>query len=305
MHPQDYYQLKLPRLHWPIILLATQHAKSAPPNSFFQIFEATFKGAPPVVWKQQMEKTYIERYNKIHLFKRGTCIHQNTTEQSISTSFRSLPEIADYEPRFVDAQYERDPYWDDELPDQEKLEFVHNDKRMAGYLRRILHPLIFVKRFLKGGKCFSSKEQFFSILISIFPNVQSFLCFFAEKTSKYGRKSFFLETIPFETHSTAALPPLAILKKNRVSSGEVIYFFKRTQILTVLRSLTISVSAISATLPISALSVISKKKWQSRQSQHSSHSLQSLHFLHFLHCLTSLHSLHSLHSSHFSHSRQS
>ena len=45
-------------------------------------------------------------------------------------------------------------------------------------------------------------------------------------------------------HSTANLPPLAILKKNQVFVGEKtsIFFSKNTQILNVLANLTISVA---------------------------------------------------------------
>ena len=42
---------------------------------------------------------------------------------NFDTQFRPLPEIPAYDTYFFDPQYGFDPYWDEELYDQEKLEY--------------------------------------------------------------------------------------------------------------------------------------------------------------------------------------
>ena len=42
---------------------------------------------------------------------------------NFETQFRPLPEVVAYEAYFVDPQYGFDPYWDEELYDQDKLEY--------------------------------------------------------------------------------------------------------------------------------------------------------------------------------------
>ena len=61
----------------------------------------------------------------MQLIKKGTPTHQKTVTQNIPTPFRNLPEKPYREPQFIHPQYQRDPYWDDDLYDQEKLEFNH------------------------------------------------------------------------------------------------------------------------------------------------------------------------------------
>ena len=42
---------------------------------------------------------------------------------NFETQFRPLPEVVAYETYLVDPQYGLDPYWDDEIYDQDKLEY--------------------------------------------------------------------------------------------------------------------------------------------------------------------------------------
>ena len=42
---------------------------------------------------------------------------------NFDTHFRPLPEVVAYDPYFVDPQYGLDPYWDEEIYDQDKLEY--------------------------------------------------------------------------------------------------------------------------------------------------------------------------------------
>ena len=73
-----------------------------------------------------MKTADIERYNKTHLLKKQTPIHHRTVTQNTSTPFWPLPEITDHEPQFIDSHYQQDPYWNDDLYDQQKLEYKHN-----------------------------------------------------------------------------------------------------------------------------------------------------------------------------------
>ena len=42
---------------------------------------------------------------------------------NFDSQFRLLPEVVAYDAYFVDPQYGFDPYWDEELYDQDKLEY--------------------------------------------------------------------------------------------------------------------------------------------------------------------------------------
>ena len=57
----------------------------------------------------------------MHSIKKETPIHQETVEQKMPTPFWLLPQIPDYEPH-----YEQDPFWDDDLYSQDKLEYKQN-----------------------------------------------------------------------------------------------------------------------------------------------------------------------------------
>ena len=62
----------------------------------------------------------------MHLFKKETPKHHKTVRQNIPTPFRTLPQIPDYEPQFIDPHCGQDPYWKDDLSDHDKLEYKHN-----------------------------------------------------------------------------------------------------------------------------------------------------------------------------------
>ena len=70
-------------------------------------------------------------------------------------------------------------------------------------------PSHFCEQGFWKDKCFLKKTLF---VISKFSNVQKFL-FFAKKLRNLGGKKYFWEIIIFDTHSTANLLPLPILKK--------------------------------------------------------------------------------------------
>ena len=71
-----------------------------------------------------METAYIERCNNMHLIKKETLSRRQS--QRKSTPFRPLPEIPENEPPFFDAQYQRDTWWNDDLYEQEKRDFMNN-----------------------------------------------------------------------------------------------------------------------------------------------------------------------------------
>ena len=81
-------------------------------------------GIPSVVWQQQMEKAYIRRYNSMHIIHKTFPTYEYDYTDNFGTYFRPLPEVVAYDPYFVDPQYGFDPYWDEEVYDQDKLEYT-------------------------------------------------------------------------------------------------------------------------------------------------------------------------------------
>ena len=80
-------------------------------------------GTPSVFWQQQMEKAYIRRYNIMHMTHETLSTYNYDYTHNFDTQFRPLPEIVAYDIYFVDPQYGLDPYWDEDLYDQEKMEY--------------------------------------------------------------------------------------------------------------------------------------------------------------------------------------
>ena len=72
-----------------------------------------------------MEKAYIRRYNNMHILQKIFPTYEYHYTDDFETPFRSLPEVVAYDAYFVDPQYGFDPYWEEELYDQDKLE--HKD----------------------------------------------------------------------------------------------------------------------------------------------------------------------------------
>ena len=70
-----------------------------------------------------MEKTYIQRYNNMHMIHEALRTYEYEYTDNFDTNFRPLPEVVTYDAYFVDPQYGLDPYWDEELYDQDKLEY--------------------------------------------------------------------------------------------------------------------------------------------------------------------------------------
>ena len=71
-----------------------------------------------------MEKAYIRRYNNMHMIHKTLSTYDYDYTDNFDTQFRPLPEVVAYDVYFVDPQYGFDPYWDEELFDQDKLEYT-------------------------------------------------------------------------------------------------------------------------------------------------------------------------------------
>ena len=70
------------------------------------------------VWQQKMEKAYFQRHNVMHMIHKTvlTCEHDCTKD--FDTQFRQLPEVVAYDTYFVDPQYWRDLFLDEDIFDQ-------------------------------------------------------------------------------------------------------------------------------------------------------------------------------------------
>ena len=75
-----------------------------------------------------MEKAYIRKYNNMHIIHEILPTYEYDYTDNFDTQVVPLPEVVAYDAFFVDPQYGFDPYWDEEIYDQDKLEYkdTHN-----------------------------------------------------------------------------------------------------------------------------------------------------------------------------------
>ena len=59
----------------------------------------------------------------MHIFHKTLPTYEYDYTDNLETQFRPLPEVFAYDAYFVDPQYGFDPYWDEEMYDQDKLEY--------------------------------------------------------------------------------------------------------------------------------------------------------------------------------------
>ena len=59
----------------------------------------------------------------MHIIHKNFPTYEHDYTDNFDTQFRTLPEVVAYDAYFVDPQYGFDPYWDEELYDQDKLEY--------------------------------------------------------------------------------------------------------------------------------------------------------------------------------------
>ena len=70
-----------------------------------------------------MEKAYIRRYNNIHMIHKTLPTYEYDYTDKFETQFRPLPEVVAYDTYSIDPQCGSDPYWDEDIYDQDKLEY--------------------------------------------------------------------------------------------------------------------------------------------------------------------------------------
>ena len=59
----------------------------------------------------------------MHMIHKTLLTYKCHNTDNFKTQFRPLPDLVAYDTYFVDPQYGRDPYWDEEFYDQDKLEY--------------------------------------------------------------------------------------------------------------------------------------------------------------------------------------
>ena len=70
-----------------------------------------------------MEKAYIRRYKNLHVIHKTLPTYEYDCTDNFDTHFRPIQEVVAYDPYFVDPQYGLDLYWDDEIYDQDKMDY--------------------------------------------------------------------------------------------------------------------------------------------------------------------------------------
>ena len=69
-----------------------------------------------------MEIAYIQRYINMHMIHKTLPTYEFDYTDNFETQFRPLTELVAHDAYFVDPQNGLDPYWDEDLYDQDKLE---------------------------------------------------------------------------------------------------------------------------------------------------------------------------------------
>ena len=100
-----------------------QNVISGPPTIVYHSHQTMNTGIPSVVWQQQMEKAYFQSYSNMHMIHKTLPTYKHNYTDNFDTQFRLLPEVAAYDTYFVDPQYGLDPYLDEVLYDQDKMEY--------------------------------------------------------------------------------------------------------------------------------------------------------------------------------------
>ena len=86
-------------------------------------------GYPSVARQQHMEKAIITTYNNTHLYQTPIPAWDPDYTTTFTTRFRPIPLIDVYNPTYIDPDYDREPYWDTEIYNQEllQLQYVLHD----------------------------------------------------------------------------------------------------------------------------------------------------------------------------------
>ena len=70
-----------------------------------------------------MEKTYIQTYKNMHMILKVLPTYEYDYKDKFETQFTPLPEIVAYDKYFVETQHGIDAHRDEDLYDQDKLEY--------------------------------------------------------------------------------------------------------------------------------------------------------------------------------------
>ena len=76
-----------------------------------------------------MEKAYIQRYKNMHMIHKTLPTYRYDYTDNCKTLYGPLPEVVAYDTYFVDPQYGFDPYWDEDMYDQDNLEYKDTDNK--------------------------------------------------------------------------------------------------------------------------------------------------------------------------------
>ena len=115
-----------PRLKIHDYMSVRQNVLSDPPIINIRQYIKDTSGIPSVFWQQQMEKAYIKTYKPVHIDHPDRYYDLDNTKD-LETQFRPLPLIEDYNPQYIDPDYGKDLYWDDEIYDKQNLHFRRDD----------------------------------------------------------------------------------------------------------------------------------------------------------------------------------
>ena len=105
INSQKPFKLNMPRLQWAENTSVKQYVISDPPTIVYHSHQTTNTGIPSVVWQQQMEKSYNQRYNRMHMIHKTLPTYKYDYTDNFDTQFRPLPEVVAYDTYFVDPQY--------------------------------------------------------------------------------------------------------------------------------------------------------------------------------------------------------
>ena len=72
-----------------------------------------------------MEKAYLKRHNIVHIILKTFPAYKYDYTHNFESQLRPLPEVFAYGTYFVDPRYGLDPYWEEDLYDQDKLEYKY------------------------------------------------------------------------------------------------------------------------------------------------------------------------------------
>ena len=94
-----------------------------PPTIVYHSHQKVNAGILSVVRQQQTEKAYIRSYNNMHMIRKTLPTYEYDYTDNFDTQFRPLSEVVAFDTYFADPQHGLDPYWYEDLYDQDKMEY--------------------------------------------------------------------------------------------------------------------------------------------------------------------------------------